>query len=233
MKLQHIRQSLDEIKKDDLIILEELKNKISELEQSLNKKYTEKDEIETRKEIINNILNIKANKKRFLRMLRPVLEFVLMVIASVLIVMTIESMSALLLLFICFILGVLADALNIIQNDYSKITEKDGSSIGTIVKALCNVFMKKNALSINMENCLKIEEIVNSEITELEKELHINRSKIDSLKDEVSYIDGNAHAVNCLINKYKFEDMNNDNALVQFIESKKELKKTITPVSSC
>ena len=166
-------------------------------------------------------------------MLRPVLEFVLMVIASVLIVMTIESMSALLLLFICFILGVLADALNIIQNDYSKITEKDGSSIGTIVKALCNVFMKKNALSINMENCLKIEEIVNSEITELEKELHINRSKIDSLKDEVSYIDGNAHAVNCLINKYKFEDMNNDNALVQFIESKKELKKTITPVSSC
>ena len=45
MKLQHIRQSLDDIKKDDLIIIEELKNKINDLERLLNKKYVELDEI--------------------------------------------------------------------------------------------------------------------------------------------------------------------------------------------
>lgn len=232
MKLQHIRQSLDDIKSDDLIIIEELKNKINDLEKKLDKKYIELDDIEMRKEIINNILDIKGNKKRFLRILRPVLEFVLMLLASFLTIISIESLSTILVLLLCFIMGLSLDAFNIIQKDYTKITDKDEPSYKIILRALYNVFMKTAILSLNMDECIKAESQINSEIKELETEMSANRSLRDNLKDEVSYIEGNAHAVNCLINKYKFEEMGNDNALVQFIEAKKELKKTAHPLSS-
>lgn len=229
MKLQHIRKSLEDIKEDDLIIIEELKNKISDLEQSLNKKYVELDEIEIRKNIINNLLDIKDNKKKLFRILRPVLEFVLMLIASFLTIITVESLSMILIILLCFILGLSADALNIIQKDYSKIVEKDDSSLIAIIKALCKIFIKRNILSTNMEECLMAAEAINMEIREMEQNISMNRSRHENLKDEVSYIEGNAHAINCLINKYKFEDMNDENALVRFIEGKKELKKSINP----
>lgn len=67
MKLQHIRKSLDDIKEDDLIILEELKSKIEDLEHSLNIKYTELDKIEIQKDIINNIIAIRDSKIRLMR----------------------------------------------------------------------------------------------------------------------------------------------------------------------
>lgn len=235
MKLQHIRQSLDDIKKDDLIIIEELKNKINDLERLLNKKYVELDEIETRKSIINNILDIKDNKRSLFRVLRPLLEFALIGIAAVMVVISVEALSAFLILLVCFILGLSADALTIIQKEYNKITESTDSSIKLIINALCNIAKKRNVLSINMDECLMAEELINSEIKKMEEEMSKNRSKRDSLKEEVSFIEGNSHAVNCLIEKYKFEEMPNDNPLVQFIEDKeekKELKKIVSPAEA-
>ncbi len=232
MKLQHIRQSLDDIKKDDLIILEELKVKIDALEHSLNKKYIELDQIETRKAIINNILSIKENKRSLFRVLRPLLEFALMILASVLIVMSIESLSVFIILLACFILGLSTDALNIIQQDYIKITEENDSIIRIIISALYNITKKRNILSIDMDEYLSAEEIINSEIKKMEAEMSKNRSQHDSIKEEISFLEGNATAVNWLINKYNFEEMPNENPLVRFIEDKKELKKVVPTANS-
>lgn len=230
MKLQHIRASLEDIKKDDLIILEELKDKISNLEGLLNKKYIELNKIQNRKAVINNILDVKENKRSLFRILRPILEFILIVLATFIIIISIESLSTLLIIILLIILGMSIDAFNIIQNDYTKLSEKDDSASQMIIKTLLNIIKKRELLVLDMDECMKSEVLVDSEIKKMEEEMSMNRDKYDSLKEEISFIEGNSLAVNCLIDKYKFEELNSDNSVVRFIEGKKELKKTVPSV---
>lgn len=65
--------------------------------------------------------------------------------------------------------------------------------------------------------------------------MHSHKNTREKLKDEVSFVEGNIHAVDCLINKYKIDEMNNDTTLVHFIENKtrRELKKVIDPTPYC
>lgn len=232
MKLQHIRQSLNAIKETDLINLEELKDKIKNLERELDIKYTELEQIKIRKEIIDNIFSIRESKKSLMRFLRPLLELVLLAIISYIIIISAASMSGILIVFAGLLLAVSLDALHILKDDYTKVIGKDDISCRGVLKALSNIFKSKNILSLDMEECLALEEDLNSDIKELEKELNLSRAKSDSLKDEISYIEGNEHAVNCMIDKYKLEEMNNETAVVQFIERKIELKKTMEPANS-
>lgn len=225
MKLQHIRSSLDDIKKDDLRILEELKVKISNLEGLLNKKYIELNKIQNRKAVINNILDVKDNKRSLFRILRPILELVLMALATFVTIISIESLSALLIIILLIILGMSIDSFNIIQNDYAKLSEKNNSTSQMIIKTLLNIVKKRELLALDMDECMKAEVLVDSEIKQMEEDMSINRGQYDSLKEEISFIEGNSHAVNWLIDKYKFEELSSDNSVVRFIESKKELKK--------
>lgn len=232
MKLQHIRKSLADIKEDDLIILEELRSKIEELQHSLNIKYTELDKVETQKNIINNIIAIRDNKRHLLRFLSPILEIILICLGTLMTVLLIESSTGLILLIICSIFGLSLDTFMTVQREYSKVTIKDESIIKTFIMAVSNLLSKSERLSINMQNCLFEEENLNVEIKKLESEMNLHKNTSEKLKDEMSFVEGNIHAVDCLINKYKFDEMNNDTTLVHFIEDKIELKKVIgSPVS--
>lgn len=235
MKLQHIRKSLDDIKEDDLIILEELKSKIEDLEHSLNIKYTELDKIGIQKDIINNIIAIRDSKIRLMRFFSPIIEIILILLGTLATVLLIESSSGIILLIVCLLFGLSMDTFMIVQREYSKVTTKDDSLIKTFINALCNILSKSEKLSINMQNCLCEEESLNDEIKQIETEMHSHKNTREKLKDEVSFVEGNIHAVDCLINKYKIDEMNNDTTLVHFIENKtrRELKKVIDPTPYC
>ncbi len=231
MKLKHIRQSLDEIKESDLILLEELKETIEDLECSLNKKYTELNNIETRKDIINNAITIRDDKKRLLRFLSPILELVTMGFGMTFAISAIEGPTFLLVFIIAIILSLSTDAIYVFQREYSKVSNKDNHPLKRFFEALTNIMMKYEMLSLKKSDCETEEDSLNIEIKRLEEELSKRRSNKERINDEVSFIEGNIHAVNCLIEKYKFEDMKDDTTLVQFIEDKKELKKAIgTPL---
>lgn len=231
MKLQHIRQSLDDIKTGDLMILEELKDRIADLEHSLNEKYIELDRIKERKKIINNILNIKDDKRLLFRFFRPILDFLLMAIGAILVFISTETISILLLIFISIILGLSVDAFNIIRKDYSKVTEKDDFIGKKIINAYLNIIRSREHYITDMSKCLTIEETINKQIKQMEQEIFSKRNERNILNDEISFIEGNMYAVNCLINKYKFEEINNETSLAQFIQCKKELRKAMAPNS--
>ncbi|MDE6292638.1 MAG: hypothetical protein K2L98_03035, partial [Bacilli bacterium] len=171
------------------------------------------------------ILDVKDNKRSLFRILRPILELVLMVLATFITIISIESLSIILIIILLIILGMSADAFNIIQNDYAKLSEKDNSTSQMIIKTLLNIIKKRELLNLDMDECMTAEVLVDSEIKKMEEEMGINRDQYDSLKEEISFIEGNSLAVNWLIDKYKFEELTNDNSVVKFIESKKELKK--------
>lgn len=227
MKLQHIRESLDAIKEDDLIILEELRSKIENLEGSLNKKYTELDKVECGKEIINYALSIRDDKKKLLRFLSPILEFLVLIVGSLITVLIIQASTGILVLFLCALFGLVFDAINVIQKEYSRVSNKDKGLMGRLLEVFNNIFAKSERLAIQMDGYFEQEQLLNGEIKELQEKMSHHRNDCDKLSDEVCYIDGNIYAVDCLIDKYKMEDMNNELPLVKFIEEKKELKKTI------
>ena len=228
MKLQHIRQSLDEIKLDDLRSLKELKDEIDELEISLNAKYRELDTIESKIEIINNILSIRNSKKRFMRFFRPILDFFL-IIALTLTTISIASPSTLWVVFILTLVGISADAFYIIQREYGKVTDKDDSMLKRIVKAFLNIMMSIENINNTMSECLSVEEKVNAEIKQIEEDMNLKRNKRDRLNAEVSFVEGNIYAVDHMMDKYKMEDLNNETAVVQFIEDKRLSKGIIYP----
>lgn len=227
MKLQHIRESLDDIKKDDLIILEDLRNKIENLEGYLNKKYTELDKVENGKAIINNALSIRDNKKKLLRFFSPIVEFLILAIGSLLTVVVIEASTGILVLFLCVLFGFAIDALTVFQRDYSQVSNKDKKILKRFMEALINILSNSEKLEHKIDDYEIETESLNSEIKKLEEEVSHHRNDRDKLNDEVSFIDGNIYAVDCLIDKYKMEEMNNELPLVRFIEEKHELKKTL------
>lgn len=135
------------------------------------------------------------------------------------------------MVFICAMIILSIDAVSVIQKEYSKVTDKNDYLIRQFIHALINVVIKSKTLSYDKSNCDSEEDTLNFEIKRMEEVIRNNRNQRDILNDEISFIDGNIHAVNCLINKYKFEDMNNDNTLVQFIEDKR-LNKVIGTTES-
>lgn len=220
MKIEHLEETLKELKEEDLGIKFEIEKEIY----SLNKRISEieKDirDINRKIEIDEYIFKIRSNIFKNLCLCAPFAEFILIVALTCVITFAEISLG---IFFITILLDfmLVGDFTLHIVNILGEMENTYPNKFITVIK---RIFMKKELLINSILNNKQLLENKKEELSEVSDALTDNKRKHDDIDDELCVIDGNLMGVTYLRTKRFLDEIADEQEVVEFVNRRLELK---------
>lgn len=227
MKIQLIGQALDEIKEEDQNNLSILEENASKIEAEYSSKRRDFEQISKEHARLEEIDSLSRNVINHLHMIMPVVEIPLGVLIGI-VSLIIPLSNSLILTFIFIALACEFDAINTLVDKYPKILDSKNKGIKAYIAAFKKLLANKKDIRHAMISVYNVLLDMRNEVNMYEIELSRTRNEADAIRRELLHLEGYISSIEYIVEKQYFEELSDTTDIVQFINSKKELKKVVS-----
>ena len=227
MKIEHIEAVLSELQEEDQTELNSIKTELVELQAQLPKCINELNAIEEESKRVEFLDNLKRNDLQNMHAYLPLFEIpisliLLSNIATSGIVGPIEIIQALL------VTGALADIICVSETIYKNL-DSEYNPFKRLWNVAKKLRMSKREIRAKEITLWNQETKKKEEVEDIQKKISESQDRVQDLRHELAYIDGNLQGVRTIKRKHHTDEIKDNTRVVNFVTEVEGRKLTKRP----
>ncbi len=219
MKIEHIKAALEEISAEDEATLNHIKQELQNCDAKIKELLLNLDEAREHQQKllkINELRNDKGKKAKLLRGLFQKVGGVFLICAGIC------APGSFVLSGIAILLGllILCNGVHIYNQTIGSVMQ--GNIVSNYIRLLHEVFQDKSLIYLELMAANELNNSIAHEISQNEQNRNSLVNEADSIKDELSNIEGYQLGLTTLNDKYKIPEVSDNLEVVGYVESRKK-----------